>query len=173
MNATRAIMLGVAIGLGGAALMALPNVLAPAVADEQPAEVLSSTPNQLWPPAFDPDKLVKWDYYVQPGISIEPERESTVRKIGYGVTTMVQVMQTESGIYSTDGLASPNIQYPGIIKERKPAIAPMLWLWSDGHWASASAFSASSFVSMTPFKGGALVTSDEGQCVVRKDSVYC
>src|SRR5687768_9510044 len=99
MDATKAIMLAGAAGLVGVALLALPDYLPPAIAGEEPMRTLLKSADELWPPTFDPDQLVKWDYYVQPGISVEPIRESTIRKIGYGKTTLVNVMETESGIY--------------------------------------------------------------------------
>lgn len=173
MDATRAVMLGGAIGLGAALLLALPTILPPAIAGEEPARTLLSTPNELWPPAFDPDRLIKWDYYVQPGVSIEPVAESTVRKIAYGHTTFVRVMETESGVYSTDGLASPHIEYPGIIKEPKREANRFLWSWEHGRWVASAPFSAGSFVSVTPFEGGALVVTEDGNCAVLGRSVYC
>lgn len=156
--------------------MAVPDMLPPALADDQPMKTLLQSANDLWPSTLDPSKLVKWDYFVQPGVSIEPLAEQTVRKIGYGRSTFVTVMETESGVYSTDGLASPNIQYPGIVKERKAeAPAPMLWLWGDGRWLSASAYSAGSFTVVTPLDGGKgkLVVTDDTLCVVRENAVYC
>ena len=177
METSRALMLGGCIGLGAAVLMAVPDLLPPALADDQPMQSLLKSASELWPPAFDPSTLVKWDYYAQPGISIEPVAEQTVRKIGYGRSTFVSVMETESGVYSTDGLASANIQYPGIVKEPRatPAAAPMLWLWGDGRWASVGAFSAGSFAVVTPIEGGKgrVVVTDDTLCVVREDAVYC
>ena len=175
METSRALMLGGLIGLGAVCLTALPELLPAAVADDQPMRTLLHSASQLGATPIDPDKLLKWDFKMEPGVSIKPIKESSIRKIGYGHVTVVDVMETDSGVYSTDGLASANIQYPGIIKEPKAdaAPAPMLWLWSDGRWASAIAFSASSFVAVTPFKGGKLVVTDGGSCVVRENALYC
>lgn len=173
MDATRTIMLGGAIGLGAAFLLLLPEVLPRAVADEEPMRTLLSSPSEIWPPAFDPDRLARWSYYVQPGISVEPVKETVVRKIGYGRSSFVNVMETTSGVYSSDGLASPHIQYPGIVKQPKPSEDAGIWLWHDRHWVAAAPLSAGSFVSIIPFDGGSLVTNDNGNCVVLKTSVYC
>ncbi len=176
METSRALMLGGFIGLGAAVLMAVPSLLPPAMADDEPMKTLLKSANDLWPSTLDPSKLVKWDYYTQPGISIEPIAENTIRKIGYGRTTFVSIMETESGVYSSDGLASPNVQYPGIVKEPKAvAPSPMLWLWGNGKWASASAYSAGSFTVVTPIDGGKgkLVVTDDNLCVVRDNAVYC
>ncbi len=70
MDATRSIMLVGVIGLGAAALLSLPGIMLPAIADEEPMRTVLSTPAEEWPSAFDPDKLVKWSYYIQPGVSI-------------------------------------------------------------------------------------------------------
>jgi len=171
MDATKTIMLGGAIGLGAALLLLLPNVLPRAVAEEEPMKTLLSTPKEIWPPAFDPDRLMRWSYYVQPGVSVEPIRETVVRKIGYGHSTFVNVMETASGVYSTDGLASPHIQYPGIIKEPRPSPAAGLWYWSGRQWVASAPVNADSFVSIIPLDG--LPSSEDGNCVTLKDSVYC
>lgn len=172
MDATRAVMAGGAIALGAALMLALPELLPPAVAQEEPVRTLLSTPNEIWPPTFDPSQLMKWDYYVEPGVSIEPVAESTVRKIAYGRTTYVRVMETESGVYSTDGLASPHIQYPGIVKERKPT-EPGVWYWNGRQWVAAVPFSAGSFASIMPFDGGGPLATEDGSCVELGKSVYC
>lgn len=173
MDATRAIMLGGIVGLGAAVLLALPDILPAAMAEEEPMHTLLSTPNEVWPPAFDPDKLMKWSYYVQPGVSIEPIKETVVRKIAYGRTTFINVMETSTGVYSTDGLASSHIQYPGIIKEAKPSPYAGLWYWSGRRWVSTAPVSAGSFVSIIPFDGGSLLTTEDGNCVALKSGVYC
>ncbi|MDB5539384.1 MAG: hypothetical protein JWQ89_1111 [Devosia sp.] len=173
MDSTRTIMLTGAIGAGLALLLALPSVLPPAIADEEPARTLLSTPNEIWPPAFDPGKLMKWDYYVQPGVSIEPIRESTVRKIAYGRTTLIRVMETASGVYSTDGMANPHIGYPGIVKVAQRQSNLGVWYWDDGHWVATAPQSASSFVSLTPLDATKLVASDDDNCVTLGNAVYC
>ena len=172
MDAKRKIMLGGAIGLGAAVLLSLPSGIPVAFAEES-VRTLLSTPDEVWPPAFNPDRLVKWSYYVQPGVSVEPIRETVVRKIAYGRTTFVNVMETDSGVYSTDGLASPNIQYPGIVKETKPSANAGVWYWSGRHWVATAPLSAGSFASIIPFDGGSLLTTDEGSCVALGKSVYC
>jgi len=169
----RAVALGGAIGLGAVVLMSVPEFLPRAVADEQPMRSLLKSAAELFPPAADPSRLLNWDFAVEPGTSVEPIRESTVRKIAYGRTTFVQVMETESGVYSSDGLDSPNVQYPGIVKTPRPGTSPILWFWGDNKWASATAFNAGSFIAFTPFEGGQLVVTDEGSCVVQGNSVFC
>lgn len=170
MDATKTIMLVGAIGLGASLLLSLPNVLPRAVAEEEPMRTLLSTPGEIWPPAFDPDRLMRWDYYVQPGVSVEPIRETVVRKIGYGHSTFVNVMETASGVYSTDGLASPHIQYPGIIKELKPSRDAGLWYWSGHEWVASAPVGADSFVLIMPLDR---LPTEDGNCVAVEDSLYC
>ena len=172
MDATKLVMFSGSGVFAGLLFLALPNYIPPAIAGEEPVRTLLKSANDLWPPAFDPDRLMKWDYYVQPEVSVEPIRESTVRKIGYGRTTMVSVMETESGIYSTDALASQHIEYPGIIKEYK-ASAPELRYWDGRHWVVALGEPANSFVSITRFKDGALITTEGGNCAIIGSSVFC
>lgn len=173
METSRALMLGGFIGLGALFLAALPDLLPAAVADDQPMRTLLRSASQLIPSPIDPDSLLNWDFKVEPGVSIEPVSESSIKKIGYGHTTYVDIMETASGVYSTDGLNSPNIQYPGITKEPKVAAAPILWFWSDGHWSSVAAFSAGSTVGASPFEGGKPVAADAGACAVLDNTVYC
>lgn len=173
MDATKLIMAGGFGTLAGLALLTLPDALPPAVASEEPVRTLLRSASELWPPAFNPEGLMKWDYYLQPSVSMEPIRESTIRKIGYGKTTLVNVTETSSGIYSTDALASSHIQYPGIIKDLKPAQVPLLRVWDGQQWTVQVGAMADSFVAITPFAGGTLITGADGNCAVIGDSTYC
>jgi hypothetical protein len=63
--------------------------------------------------------LVKFDnreYEVSAAdwVSLDPISSATVRKIGYGRVTEVTIATTSTGTYSSDGMISPHIQYPGI-----------------------------------------------------------
>lgn len=172
MDATRAIMFGGAIGIGGVLMLSMPNILPAAIAEEEPGRTLFSTPDELWPPAFNPDRLMRWSYYVQPGVSIDPLKETVVRKIAFGRSSFVNVMQTESGVYSTDGLASPNIQYPGIVKQPRREAKAGVWFWGDNRWVAAAPFSAGSFAAITPLNGAVLPT-EPGNCIAAGERVYC
>lgn len=48
------------------------------------------------------------------GVSLEPISSSVVRKVGYGRVSEVNVARTATGTYSSDGLVSPHVLYPGI-----------------------------------------------------------
>lgn len=47
-------------------------------------------------------------------VSLTPLSSVTVRKIGYGRAVDVSVATTATGVYSSDGMVSPHIRYPGI-----------------------------------------------------------
>jgi hypothetical protein len=169
------VRIAAAMGAGGvlaALLLAVPSMLPPALASEQPAHTLLSSMSELFPPPFDPGKLVNWDFEASPAISTEVVKQSAITKIGYGTTEMVYVVQTPSGTYSTDALTSPNIEYPGILKRRVGGHVGMAY-WSNGHWVGRKFISAGSFVTITRFDGGQLVVTDDGMCVTRKDGVIC
>ena len=160
-------------GFGGVMLLfALPSMLPSAIASEEPARTLLSSASELFPPPFDPASLAKWTYDLTPAVSTEVIKQSTVKKIGYGNTEFVHVLQTPSGTYSTDALQSPNVEYPGVIKKHTRDQIGMAF-WSKGHWVMRKFMNAGSFVTITKFDGGQLVVTDDGMCVTRENGVIC
>ena len=165
---------GVAGGFGLVALLfAVPAILPPAVAKEEPARTLLSSAEEIFPPPFDPDSLVKWEYELDPAVSTEVTHQSTVKKIGFGRSEVVQIVRTPTGTYSTDGLTSPHVEYPDIHKKKRAAGKLGLFYWSNGRWVLRHALTAGSFVTVTPFDGGQLIVTDDGMCVVRKNGTVC
>lgn len=53
-------------------------------------------------------------------VSLDPISSSTVRKIGYGRITEVSIATTSTGTYSSDGMVSPHVRYPGITVRAVP-----------------------------------------------------
>ena len=117
-------------GLVGAAaiggLVAVGGFLVPAVSSlaSEPAttDVLHAIALPPAPGATLSTDLAKFDgrYFAigtEPDVSLEPESSTTIRKIGYGQTTFVNIVTTSSGTYSTDAMLSPNVRYPGIFVE--------------------------------------------------------
>ncbi|WP_404405835.1 hypothetical protein [Pelagibacterium halotolerans] len=47
-------------------------------------------------------------------VSLEPTSTASVRKIGYGKVTEVNIATTATGVYSSDAIVSPYVLYPGI-----------------------------------------------------------
>jgi hypothetical protein len=169
----RLITSGSILGLLAAGMLALPSLLPSALADEEPAKTLLSSMDELWPPRFDTDNLVKYDFTIEPSVSTDVVKTRTVRKIGYGRTEFVEIYTTPTGTYSSDGLASPHIRYPGIHKELKRSVIGEIALWSGGGWQVVREMNAGSFVTITPFKGGKLITTEDGSCVVTKGAARC
>ena len=168
------IMAGGALAALLVGLLLFPGLLPPAVADEEPAKTLLSSKDELWPPRFDADSLAKYDFTVEPSVSAVVTATRTVRKIGYGRTQFVEIVTTPSGVYSSDGLASPHIRYPGIHKQWKGIPHGRLALWTNGKgWTAYSEVSAGSFVSISAFEGGALLTTEYGSCVLFALAAYC
>ena len=118
------------------------------------------------------------------GVSTAATETATVRKIGYGQTTVVNITTTSSGVYSSDAMTSPYIRYPGVFVSRLPASAdeteggiqaPQLAYWSEGKgWVATPFVTAGSFavVTRTPY-GTTVVNSTEGNCVITAIVARC
>jgi hypothetical protein len=171
----RPLLAGAVIGGLAAGLLALPNLLPAALADEQPLRALLSTADELMPAPFDVAGLVKPDVTLEPSVWTEVLHSSTVRKIGYGRTTFVTIAETASGTYSSDGLASPHVRYPGIHVDygsAGPRVAGIR-IWTGNGWTVFKSSDAGSFVSVNRFDGGRLLTTESGSCVIVKNGAYC
>jgi hypothetical protein len=171
----RPLLAGAVIGGLAAGLLALPNLLPAAMADEQPWRTLMGSADELMPRQIDVAGLVKPDFTLENSVSAEILHSTTVRKIGYGRTTFVTIAETASGTYSSDGLASPHVQYPGIHVNHSsvgPRVA-QLGIWTGSGWTAIEPAEGSSFVTVSRFDGGRLVTTEAGSCVVVRDGTYC
>jgi hypothetical protein len=167
-------LIGTVIGALAAGMLAVPSLLPPAWADEPPMSTLLSTADELWPRPFDTSRLVKFDHIVEPSVSTEVLSSSTVRKIGYGRTEFVSIARTPTGTYSSDGLASPHVRYPGIhATSREGRSIGEIRLWVGGGWRVALPLEAGSFTAVTRFPGGRLLTTPRGQCAFVGDIVQC
>ena len=112
----RSIAIGAVVGFLAAGIFALPSLLPPALADEEPMATLLKSSDDIFRKPVDGEDFVKPDWTIEPWVATEPLRETTVRKIGYGRTEFVSIVTTATGTYSSDGLASPNVLYPGITR---------------------------------------------------------
>jgi hypothetical protein len=137
-NYVRMIAIGGTIGVLTAGSLALAPAVIAAV-NEKPVEtVVAGTIQELFPPeAINPKIFRKYDIVLGDGVSTDVQRSQTVRKIGYGYSRNVTIVTTPSGTYSSDGLLSPNVRYPGIEVTAKRG-----WrYWPEqhaGHWVSYS-----------------------------------
>ncbi|MFD2648721.1 hypothetical protein ACFSX5_13050 [Devosia albogilva] len=118
--------------------MALGAVCATALAATGPGWVLSVTADELPGPAIDTDNLVRFgdrEFFVdyEDWVSTDPLSTASVKKIEAGRVSYVTITTTATGVYSSDGLTSRHVQYPGIgVEPAEPA--NRFAYWSDGHW---------------------------------------
>jgi hypothetical protein len=161
-----------------AAGLAFAHALLPAQADDEPVSaLLGTTPQEIWGGSqpIDAERLVRWDFVIDPSVSSEPIGVSEVIKIGFGRKESVRIVETSTGIYSTDAMDDPHVLYPGI--ERVPravasAEAPLA-IFSANRWVAVAPLGAGSFVSISRFPGGALVTTPDGNCAIVDNSAFC
>lgn len=97
---------------------------------EEPVKAVASVIGDLFPPSVDPKMFRRYDITFDDSVSTAVSRTRTVKKIAGGRTSDVTIVTTPSGTYSTDGLLSPNVQYPGIDKKSKG--------WGGQHWFFSS-----------------------------------
>ncbi len=171
MNRTRTTIITAGIFAATAMVLALPSILPSAIADEEPMRTLMSSPAKIFARPMDTDGFVKWDFTVDPAISTEPIRQSSIKKIAFGRVEMVEVIETATGIYSSDAMTDPHVQYPGIARTRKPG-GPIL-VWNGRDWVATTSSGAGSFVTIVPFDGGQLVVTDDGACSYTSKTIIC
>lgn len=69
---------------------------------------------------IDTSKFVRFEAKTVPGLDIDetvdlhPYQSSSVTKIEFGRMKTVRIITTTTGVYSSDALASPYVNYPGI-----------------------------------------------------------
>jgi hypothetical protein len=117
----RVIAIGGTIGALVAGSFAAPQFMS-ALADEalEPVERVASTIDDLFGPGtLDSDAFAKYDIVLDGTVSTEIKSSRVIKKIGHGRTSMVEIVTTPTGTYSTDGLQSPHVRYPGIEVESK------------------------------------------------------
>lgn len=139
------------IGALVAGSLAAPAFLSGAFANE-PASTALKSAMDLFPPPFDPKKLVKYDIVFDDSVSTEVQSTQLVKKIGYGHKTLVSIVTTPSGTYSSDALTSPNVRYPGIEVTPKHRHRSRVWISSSSSsygTSSSIGFSSGSFTYYT------------------------
>lgn len=119
-------VLGLGFGVFCVAVIvdALPNTGSAAYAQSRVVTDVSSTLSKLIPDANAPSsqslsRLLRvgertYEVSFDASISDQVTSTGTVRKIGFGKETLVTIVTTPSGTYSTDGFASPHVLYPGV-----------------------------------------------------------
>lgn len=128
---------------------------APIMADEMPS-------------GFDTSRLVKFadrDYLVdyEDWVSTEPLSTSRIKKVEGGRVSYVTVTQTATGTYSTDGMTSPHVLYPGIAVEAVTAQPNRVAVLSYG---------GNSFVYLRN-RGTTIVSTPARTCISTASFTYC
>ncbi|MHA6298348.1 hypothetical protein [Devosia sp. CAU 1758] len=134
--------------------MTLGAVCATALAVIGPGFVLETFADEM-PAGFDTNKLVKFDgreYEIDHAdwVSTDPLSSATVKKIEGGRVSYVNITTTATGTYSTDGLTSKHVLYPGIdVTEVIPSRRNLVRFWSNGNWFSFSSRAGNSFLRLS------------------------
>ena len=140
---TRHVMIGIVLGALTASVIAVtgPGITIPALAVETRQPVA---------PGFDTSDLVKFEdrrYRVEneDWVATDPVSSVKVKKIEGGRVSYVTITTTKTGTYSTDGMFSNHVQYPGIsVEQVRPA--NHFSFWSGTRWQGFSARIGDSFV---------------------------
>jgi hypothetical protein len=104
--------------------------------------------------------------------------QHTVQKIGYGKKHDVTIITTESGTYSTDGLASRHVRYPDIDARRARSnsfdgLFGAIWFRGVG-WMPTEFSPAHSVITFGNVKGGGRFISGDGStCVTGSSYATC
>ncbi len=179
-------VLGIAGGVAAIGALALvggligPALVQAAVASE-PTIARSIAPVLPSPgTALDDTRLLKrnGDYFAvdaEPGYSLDATSAVTIKKIGYGETSFVTVVTTPSGTYSTDGLASTHIRYPGI-HSAQLAVYPFMGYGSIFAWSKLTGWTKIPLLDARSFgylDSDAGTASDAGVCVKDTTTGVC
>jgi hypothetical protein len=111
---------------------------------EEPVKAAAATLDKLFPNLIDPKMFKRYDITFDDSVSGEVLSTRHVKKIAGGRTLDVTITTTPSGTYSTDGLLSPHVKYPGVDKKLKPWAGPSSSYWyrssrtANGSWSSYS-----------------------------------
>lgn len=180
-------LIGTAIGVVVAALISAAGTMAGAAAQDQPAAQLIEAVNALFPQEQRGELLklgdAQFEVRAAPGVSLIPIATSSVRKIGYGQSRYVSISTTSSGVYSSDGLMSPHVRYPGLEVLPAPAGAvtdsaaynvDTLVAWAPRHgWVPTPTVSAGSFAIITREGDLTVLTTPTGTCVIGPSIALC
>jgi hypothetical protein len=109
----RTVAISSALAIAVAGGLVSPALFPQAFANE-PQHQLVRAAKDIFPPPFDPSKLKKFDIELADTVSTEPLRTQYVKKIAFGRPTVVTIITTSSGTYSSDAITSPHVLYPGI-----------------------------------------------------------
>ena len=164
------VAIGALTGVAVSVTLAWPGLIPKAIADEQPMKLLTASKNELMDMLTGPATFFKPNWTVEESVSTEVISSSKIRKIEAGRTSFVTVARTSSGVYSSDGLESANIRYPGIHtdSDRKAALAAL----AGGGWMILAPVGGFSVETIETQSGGAIIGGGS-TCHVVNGNVYC
>ena len=125
---------------------------------------------------IDPSKLVRFSDLEgvthEDWVSTDPVSTAIVKKIEAGRVSYVTITTTATGTYSTDGIESPNVQYPGVYDDLNTRKWFSFSSWSNGSWNRFSTYNGNSYVSVSTYKrhNGTTRTST---CISTASFWYC
>ncbi len=85
-----------------------------AMADEPEKALLNGLDQLFGLKVIDPNMFVKYDVVIDDSVSMDVQRTQQVTKIARGTKSVVTIVTTPTGTYSSDALTSPHVLYPGI-----------------------------------------------------------
>lgn len=85
-------------------------------------------------------------------VSTDPLETHAIKKIEGGKVSYVSIIRTATGTYSSDGIASPNVQYPGLIEPTNPRNHFSFSSWNNGQWTRLKTYDGNSYVSISTYK---------------------
>ncbi|WP_449396596.1 hypothetical protein [Devosia riboflavina] len=105
---------------------------------------------------FDPSKLLILDedngVRYEDWVSTDPLDTQVIKKIEAGRVSYVTIKRTATGVYSSDGIESPHVQYPGVIEPDNPRDRFSFSSWNNGQWTRLKTYSGNSYVSISTYK---------------------
>ena len=105
---------------------------------------------------FDPSKLLILDedngVRYEDWVSTDPLDTQVIKKIEGGRVSYVTIKRTATGTYSSDGIESPHVQYPGVIEPENPRNRFSFSSWNNGSWTRLKTYSGNSYVSISTYK---------------------
>lgn len=125
---------------------------------------------------IDPSNLVRFSdldgVTHEDWVSTDPISTAIVKKIEGGRVSYVSVTTTATGTYSTDGIASPNVQYPGVYENLGAQNGLSFSSWNNGRWNNLRTYTGNSYVSVSTYKthNGTTRTST---CISTASFWYC
>ncbi|PXA90837.1 hypothetical protein DMC47_26815 [Nostoc sp. 3335mG] len=105
-------------------------------------------------------------------VSTDPLATHMVKKIEAGRVSYVTITETATGTYSSDGLASRHVLYPGISESSSDHNSFSFSSWNDGRWTNIRAYSGNSYVSVSTHRTARGETRTS-TCVSSASFWYC